>query len=132
MSKTHKTSKTSGKHEKIACATKAQKQQKWRFERVWKKKERLLHVEWPKTRGHLTLPLIIYKIVTLPLRFTKMPLWALNVDPLTLLTWKWHGNDVEMMWWLSSTEYWRPSSKISSPKYLKIIKKHKLGQMMWN
>jgi len=29
----------------------------------------------------------IYKTATLPLRFTKMPLWASNVDPLTLLTW---------------------------------------------
>jgi len=35
---------------------------------------------------------------------------------------KWRGNDVEMMWQLSSTEYWCPSSKIASPKYLKIIK----------
>jgi len=38
--------------------------------------------------SHITLTTHIYKTVTLPLRFTKMPLWASNVDPLTLLTWK--------------------------------------------
>jgi len=33
----------------------------------------------------------------------------------------WRENDMEMMWQLSSTEYWCPSSKIASPKCLKII-----------
>ena len=56
-------------------------------------------------RGHITLATHNYKTATLPLRFTKMPLWASNVDPLTLLTWKRHGNDVAMMWKFSSTKY---------------------------
>jgi len=47
---------------------------------------------------------------------------GLKCWPIDFATWKWHGNDVEMMWWLSSTKYWRPSSKVASPKYLKIIK----------
>jgi len=42
----------------------------------------------PNFRGHITPTTHIYKTATLPLRFTKMPLWASNVDPLTLLTWK--------------------------------------------
>ena len=46
-----------------------------------------------------------YKTAIISRRITKMPLWALNVDPLTLLTWKWHGNDVAMMWKVSSTKY---------------------------
>ena len=29
-----------------------------------------------------------YKTAIMSRRITKMPLWALNVDPLTLLTWK--------------------------------------------
>ena len=59
---------------------------------VWRKVEddvvRLVHGMRPNSRGHFTLPLIIYKIATLPLRFTKMPLSASNVEPFTLLTWK--------------------------------------------
>jgi len=41
---------------------------------------------------------------------------------LGLKCWPIDFADLEMMWRLSSTEYWRPSSKIASPKYLKIIK----------
>jgi len=44
--------------------------------------------EKPNSRGPITLPLDIYKTVILPLRITKMPLLASNVDPFTLLTWK--------------------------------------------
>jgi len=61
---------------------------------------------------------------TLPTLFIKMPFchselqkchyWASN--------WPILSNDVEMMWHLSLTEYYYPSSKIASPKYLKIIK----------
>jgi len=42
----------------------------------------------PNFRGQITLATHIYKIATLPLRFTKMSLSASNVYPLTLLTWK--------------------------------------------
>jgi len=42
----------------------------------------------PNFRGQITLATHIYKTATLPLKFTKMPLWASNVDLLTLLTWK--------------------------------------------
>ena len=62
---------------------------------------------------------------SLPALFIKLPLWAVklqkchswasNVGPFTQMTWKWCGNDVAMMWPLSSTEYWCPSFKIASP-----------------
>jgi len=50
-----------------------------------------------------------------PLIFTKLPLWAAElqkchywasrVGPFTQMTWEWRGNDVAMMWRLSSTKY---------------------------
>jgi len=58
------------------------------FEERLKMKERLVPSCRPKTRGHLTLPLIIYKIVIMSCKITKMPLWASNVGPFTLLAWK--------------------------------------------
>jgi len=42
----------------------------------------------PNLRGHITFATHNYTAATLPLRFTKIPLWASNVDPLTLLMWK--------------------------------------------
>jgi len=58
------------------------------FEERLKMMERLASSCRPNSRGHITLATHNYKTATLPLRFTKMPLWASNVDPLTLLTWK--------------------------------------------
>jgi len=34
-------------------------------------------------RGHITTDSHNYKNVILPLRITKMPLWAKNADPMT-------------------------------------------------
>jgi len=57
---------------------------------VWRKVEdhvvRLVHGMRPNSSGHFTLPLIIYIIATLPLKFTKMPLWISNVSSFTLMT----------------------------------------------
>jgi len=58
------------------------------FEERFKMMERLFPFHADLIRGHITPATHIYKIVTLPLRFKKMPLWASNVDPLTLLMWK--------------------------------------------
>jgi len=58
------------------------------FEERLKMMERLASFHADLIRGHITPATHIYKTATLPLRFTKMPLWASNVDPLTLLTWK--------------------------------------------
>ena len=83
-------------------------ERKWRF---WREVEddgaaELSHadlISWSYHPCHLYLQNC--HSATHPLRFTKMPLWASNVDPLTLLTWKWYGNDVAMMWKVSSTKY---------------------------
>jgi len=58
------------------------------FEERLKMMERLASSHADLIRGHITHATHNYKTATLPLRFTKMPLWASNVDPLTLLTWK--------------------------------------------
>jgi len=75
-------SKTSGKREKIACATMGHLSKlkniknggfrEWRREKAASAWKRNL-----KTRGHFTPATLIYKIVILPLRITKMPLLGL-------------------------------------------------------
>ena len=102
-----KTVKMTQKYEKPQgeASTKAWSTKKMEVERMEKMKWRPSSPCRPNLHDHITLATNNYKIVTLPLRFTKMPLWASNVDPLTLLTWKWHGNDVAMMWKVSSTKY---------------------------
>jgi len=55
-------------------------------------------------RGHITTDSHNYKNVIMPLRITKMPLWAQNAGPMTWtdwLTWRRRDNDVEMMWQIS-------------------------------
>jgi len=42
----------------------------------------------PNSRGPITLPLIIYKTAIMSCKITKMPVWASNVGPFTLLMWK--------------------------------------------
>jgi len=42
----------------------------------------------PNSRGLITLPLIIYKTTIMSCRIKKMPLWALNFGPFTLMMWK--------------------------------------------
>jgi len=113
VNKTHKTNcpskKTNSKRKTlngccqicIKTVKMSQKREKPHGGRPWKLGERkwmfLREVEddgaasllmQTKFGGHITLVTHIYKTATLPLRFTKMPLWASNVDPLTLLTWK--------------------------------------------
>ena len=51
---------------------------------------RLHEGEDPKKRGHIKSATRIYKIVTLPLRITKMSLLGLKCWPI-------HSDDMEMM-----------------------------------
>jgi len=80
---TQKCEKPQGEASMEAWSTK-----KMEVERMEKMKWRPSSPCRPNLHDHITLATNNYKIVTLPLRFTKMPLWASNVDPLTLLTWK--------------------------------------------
>jgi len=50
--------------------------------------ERLVFPMQTKFRGHITPATQNYETAIMSCRITKMPLWASNVDPLTLLTWK--------------------------------------------
>ena len=75
------------------------------FEERLKMNERLPSSHADLIRGHITHATQNYKTAIISRRITKMPLWSSNADPLTLLTWKRHGNDVAMMWKVSSTKY---------------------------
>ena len=58
------------------------------FEERLKMNERLPSSHADLIRGHITHATQNYKTAIISRRITKMPLWALNVDALTLLTWK--------------------------------------------
>ena len=58
------------------------------FEERLKMNERLPSYLADLIRGHITHATQNYKSAIMGRRITKMPLWASNVDPLTLLTWK--------------------------------------------
>jgi len=58
------------------------------FEERLKRMERLPPPHADLIRGHITHATQNYKTAIMSRRITKMPLWASNVDPLTLLTWK--------------------------------------------
>jgi len=58
------------------------------FEERLKMMERLVFPMQTKFRGHITPATQNYETAIMSCRITKMPLWASNVDPLTLLTWK--------------------------------------------
>ena len=58
------------------------------FEERLKMNERLPSSHADLIRGHITHATQNYKTAIISRRITKMPLWASNVDPLTLLTWK--------------------------------------------
>jgi len=82
LSKTHKTSKTSGKREKIACVTIGHlpklKNIKNGGLREWRREGSGWCMEKkPKTHGHFTLATLIYKIVIISCRIIKMPLLGL-------------------------------------------------------
>ena len=84
-----------------------------------KKKERMLHVEWPKTRGHLT-PCHYY------LQKCHYELQNYKNDTLGLKCWPIHSDDVEMMWQRCDDSLQLninvQTPKFALPKYLKIIK----------
>jgi len=96
LSKTHKTWKTNGKREKLACASMGHlpklKTSKMEVgENVEEEECGCLHARRPNFHGHLKFASIIYKIVIMSCRITKMPLLGLKCWPI-------RSDDVEMMW----------------------------------
>jgi len=86
-------SKTSGKREKLACASMGHlpKLQKPKMESGEEYRRRCvagLHGKRPNFRGHIQSATHIYKIVIMDCRIAKMPLLALNVGPFTQMIWK--------------------------------------------
>jgi len=58
------------------------------FEERLKMMERLPPPHADLIRGHITHATQNYKTAIMSRKITKMPLWASNVEPLTLLMWK--------------------------------------------
>ena len=130
LSKTHKTWKMNGKREKFVCATMGHlsKLKKTKME-VWESGEEegaagLFHadlISWSYHPCHSYLQNCHSYLQNC--HSTTQNYKNATPRPLMLAhSLRWRGNDVAMMWWLSSTEYWCRNSKITSPKYLKIIK----------
>jgi len=97
MAKTSaKTSKTRGAPPWTPI--KAWEHEKWRLEKSKEEGVWFLHAKRPNFRGLVNSVTTIYKIVTLSLRITKMPLLGLKCWPIhsddVKMTWKWCGNDV--------------------------------------
>ena len=59
------------------------RERKWRLEKSEEEGVWLLHGSRPKSFGQINFATTIYKMASLPLRITKMPLLGLKFDSFT-------------------------------------------------